>query len=708
MLLVPGEMSLVPKHITPKSAELWIGWWSSMACGPLEIELYVQNELQNGEVELHRLWSREKDVDWAELGVEKRKLFFTNELFEGLIPNTSYEIHCWPVGLKSFFPELYWTATFETLPAQLSRNAELTRRAERPFTVMLGSCYYSKEDKAQNVSKNYYSIYKNTNLRPHLKFLVGDQVYVDIQWAFINENIWELAELLESNIKTEEQVRRDVHEAYYKSWSQLGGMLMYGANYFTSDDHEFYNDFPFIPLGHLRDLSKEDSEGKEKRKWVISTTEEYFKNVQSKTPISQFSIGDDLSFFIADTRINRTRFRNNEPSRFMDDKDIEKLEEWVENLTCPGVLVLGQPMIWEPVGEAKVKKVDTGDNFFTKVGKVLGFLTGGVPGGVIGGVAAYFSTEVAAKKIINDYLIEGYADHNLQAFKQYSIIANAISRSKQDIVVLAGDIHLGRIGKFRVSHKNRTDPTNVYEIVSSPLSLLPSAESTLELDNSSVNQRWFYDDNDAIYPGRIEYLKHIPTKNGGKSQNHFMTLAFSKGSTFNTVDVKVRAWIITLEEPQLAWTYKFTLNEGKLPQNGTRPTRTVKSIVKNGKGEILAFINEGEPWSPRYRHEIERDINEKLVIYTNNKNGTKITFDFDSKSFTNIDELPVDTIPLIKFPSGIELASGQNKKGAYDIYELAWTLLQNKKDKNKEDVMRPNEIMKPVVWLEPMLNVMIS
>lgn len=352
--------------------------------------------------------------------------------------------------------EVIGTASFETLPTRLPNNSTSKLLNKRPFTVLLGSCFFHEEDSGE-VSSGYNELWNNSNLRPHLKFLVGDQVYVDQQWINI----------LGTNINSREEVKRDVNKVYFNTWNKLYGMLKNGSNYFSSDDHEFWNDFPNTPLrawAALRGSAK-------KRAWVATTTIRFFRNVQSDKPTSQFTIGDDLSFFVADTRIHREKQERG--VRLMGDNDLKKLEEWVKDLKCPGVLVLGQPMIWEPYGNVDFK----GKEFNAIKGIMTGI--GYFAGGAFGAVAGSFGTDKVLKKNANA-IAGGKADHNLQSYEQYTDIANAISRSKHDILILAGDIHLGRICKFQISHTNRTDPTNIYEVVSSPMTVLPKSKPKLE------------------------------------------------------------------------------------------------------------------------------------------------------------------------------------------------------------------------------------
>ena len=52
--------------------------------------------------------------------------------------------------------------------------------------------------------------------------------------------------------------------------------------------------------------------------------------------VQEFAVGE-LSFFVADTRINRSGDR----TTFLTDADMDRLESWIGRLTFPGVLVVG-------------------------------------------------------------------------------------------------------------------------------------------------------------------------------------------------------------------------------------------------------------------------------------------------------------------------------------------------------------------------------
>ena len=79
--------------------------------------------------------------------------------------------------------------------------------------------------------------------RPHIKFLCGDQVYLDDPWHdFLNP------------FRSRNWLEHRSFKIYLDNWSQqtaeggFGQLLKNGANFFSSDDHEFWNNAPDIGL----------------------------------------------------------------------------------------------------------------------------------------------------------------------------------------------------------------------------------------------------------------------------------------------------------------------------------------------------------------------------------------------------------------------------------------------------------------------------
>jgi len=215
-------------------------------------------------------------------------------------------------------------------------------------------------------------------------------------------------------------------------------------------------------------------------------------NVQQVKPIRIFGIGDDLSFCFADLRTYRTN------NNFLGANDFQQLIDWAESLTSPGVLVLSQPLMVEPS-------------------------TGG--------------------------------DMNLANYKvQYERLLTAIASTGNDIVVLAGDVHFGRVGSVSLGNKG----CMLHEIISSPLSNLSgilgidgefAASVAVQMDKFPVEQTA------DLAPQKVTYKKNwrVSDEHVGKwykpgfkydqTKEHMFTLSFSKLPSGN-VQLDVQAWRI--------------------------------------------------------------------------------------------------------------------------------------------------------------------
>jgi hypothetical protein len=183
-----------------------------------------------------------------------------------------------------------------------------------------------------NVSRRYQLLCEQRGT-PDLKILTGDQVYLDTPLVLP---------------MGAQSVRRRISRNYSRTWDKLGYFLSHGANICASDDHEWWNDYPNRPplLTNLPGLRVHDT----RDEWD-ATAREFIRKVQLAEPVVTFDLGDDLSFFVADTRINRDAAQPADqpdpahPPKFMKADDFESLISWIERLRCPGVLVIGQPLL---------------------------------------------------------------------------------------------------------------------------------------------------------------------------------------------------------------------------------------------------------------------------------------------------------------------------------------------------------------------------
>lgn len=291
--------------------------------------------------------------------------------------------------------------------------AALPTKDEKPFTLLVGSCFYGPEDPEGLVGGTYY--YMPEEQCPDVKVLCGDQVYLDNPWRETTLKWY-------GGNQKPGLFRAMLFEKYVANWTQVSGedagfrrLLADGANYFCSDDHEFWNNAPnFGGVGLLNNLTRGQ------RKWWFEEAIHLFRAFQSPSPLLQFEV-PPLSVCVADTRINR----DTEGMRFMRDEDLTRVGRWIEGLQGPGVLVVGQPVLTEGGGFAK---------------SVL-------------------------KKGLKTTILS-YFDRDLPDYAQYEDLVGYIKSSDHSVVVLTGDVHFGRVARGEL--KAGSD-TLFVEVISSPM-----------------------------------------------------------------------------------------------------------------------------------------------------------------------------------------------------------------------------------------------
>ena len=210
----------------------------------------------------------------------------------------------------------------------------LPRKPDPPYTILLASCFASFRDKVGAAGSNVAGL--PDEFRPHLKFLCGDQVYLDNPWY----------EILP---RTRSGLAQRFLDKYLTTWIPSGGrtglsqLLAEGSTYFLADDHEFWNNHPnWGPLVASR------SEGA--RKDWQEVAEALFRSFQAGPgqdvkKAQTFNIGP-LEVYIVDTRFGR-QVGDRE---YMDPGEHDRLLAWLRGGTAPGVLVLGAPLFTKPAG----------------------------------------------------------------------------------------------------------------------------------------------------------------------------------------------------------------------------------------------------------------------------------------------------------------------------------------------------------------------
>jgi hypothetical protein len=273
--------------------------------------------------------------------------------------------------------------------------------------------------------------------------LVGNQVYLDwpIYWNFFDE---------EANQLFGKRYRQYWDDDHYREVLQLC------PNFITCDDHEYWNDFPEKQKHLLQ--AWEDSH---RNTYGPAADQLYYQFQQCLNPGEarwySFAI-DPVSFFVTDTRSKREECKDTGTGHFILDDQWKALEAWQQELTGPGVLVLGQPL-------------------FQKDGD--------------------------------------YKDHSLSNFREdYARLWRLIERSlagqnfqhrPHDILILSGDIHTGR---YAEAHGPFPDaPYGVPEFIASPAAMISPGNTRPEAPPQRIQVRPNVQGGESIWT--IDPQKHI-------------------------------------------------------------------------------------------------------------------------------------------------------------------------------------------------------
>jgi hypothetical protein len=156
---------------------------------------------------------------------------------------------------------------------------------EHTLTVLTGSCFWYRG--ATNELERLAAYLAAQGLLPDMTFLTGDQVYVDQTPA----DDWIIP-------KSDDALERFVTRRYWSTWRRLIDVLAMGSNIMITDDHEFWNDYPYEPLGLVWPALQSETY----RNKVEDVTQRFVAAVQQSPVVQQIDVGSDLSFFVADTR----------------------------------------------------------------------------------------------------------------------------------------------------------------------------------------------------------------------------------------------------------------------------------------------------------------------------------------------------------------------------------------------------------------------
>ena len=413
-------------------------------------------------------------------------------------------------------------ASFRTVPDSL----------ERPFSVLLGSCYSEDSDLAApllstavrasaqrpilrpihavvqavrhvvvgirgllrtgppgadprgHVDQRYQELCAAGH-RADLTLFVGDQVYLDAPWFkyFGIPLPWTTP-------------TRHISAAYKRTWDKLHWMLSHGLTVCISDDHEFWNDYPYPPP--LVTVFTKFLIGPFRRRWN-RRARQFLNAYQSPQDTIALSLGGDapeVEFFVADTRLHR-RLDGPTP-RFMRETDFQALLTWIAQLRAPGVLAIGQPLLGEPVSRR------------------LGIVE----------------------------------DHNLPFFTaQYDRLCAALLAAPHDVLILSGDVHYGRLVEVDVTRLGPDPSVRLVEVISSPMALVRGGASHFDPAQLVPGERFPTPWSPRFPPATARGLPRAPivrcvdwvTRSDEHWPDHVTTLRFTRGDAPGQLHVDVLA-----------------------------------------------------------------------------------------------------------------------------------------------------------------------
>jgi hypothetical protein len=313
-----SRWTLAIHRVSPTSAEVWVGTLFPSMAMPERARIRLTDGA--GKVRTSAISAEQ----WQRPFSKVNQRFFCVRRFERLGPGSSYRVafdRQTSVDGKTVWQELR-SGSVDTLPLRIPE------KGDDPFTVAIGSCFYDHRD-GGDAAEAYKALFEQGGAasRPHVKFLTGDQVYLDIGFDSLSPVTREL--------------RERVADDYARHWQGLGSILSRGGTWMLPDDHEYWNDYPYydslIPTLAALQVPGVRNAWKEAARDGV-------KNVQRSGVVETLAFGKDLSFCIADLRSYRGVLRSGEKVMLHPDA-FPQLLTWAQTLQSPGVLVVSQPLI---------------------------------------------------------------------------------------------------------------------------------------------------------------------------------------------------------------------------------------------------------------------------------------------------------------------------------------------------------------------------
>lgn len=442
-------MLIIPTNPASESANLWLGFEGSEPPSACSLT-FTRRGGDDNVYPIEPTW--EKVASGADFWVSRSRV-------DGLLANTRYAIYEGPSGAPA-------AAVLRTLPSRLPMHD-----VDEPFTVLVGSCFSYETGKQSAIGRCVRSL--PANLYPHMKVLCGDQVYLDLP----------VQEDLPHNLA---KLRRKLLRKYRSNWNQgksavvdgFGAFLRQGSNLFTSDDHEYWNNFPaaqaHLPITYLAGSRSNYAEAS-KELFCAFQAPYPLNSPPGTAAVQHVTVGvPGTSGSLEIVAIDGRHYRDNGNDTAHKPEDLAYAIQWLTTLRSPGVLVLSQPLFAEPAGWFKKKWVD-------------GWLA-------------------------------NYSD--------YKPLARALDKAPHDVLILSGDIHRARYA----TAKGGPGKSTLHEVVSSPLSLIAAGKHKA----SPAPGRFPNPATSGVSS------REVVTRLAGTGGNNFATISFR--SLQRTVLASVKYW----------------------------------------------------------------------------------------------------------------------------------------------------------------------
>ena len=312
-----AQWSLVVHRVTATSVQVWVGTLFSTLKMPERARVLLYRD--GGKVRTRYIQRK----NWSRPFTHMERRFFCMVEFRNLDENTDYRLAFErrvekneEIGISVHWQHLR-NGRFRTLPDTLPR------KGEGAFTIGLASCFYTHRDGGQAAAA-YKALHdrETSAVRPDITVLSGDQVYLDIGFDSLSLDPGE--------------IRERIADDYAKHWQELGSILSRGGTWMLPDDHEYWNDYPFVDSLIPTLLALKIDEVRET--WTQAALDAV-RNIQRCPVVESFSIGDELTICLADVRTYRT------DDGFLPSDDFDRLLAWASGRSSPAILALSQPLV---------------------------------------------------------------------------------------------------------------------------------------------------------------------------------------------------------------------------------------------------------------------------------------------------------------------------------------------------------------------------